>query len=179
MWNELLLWIEQYSGCGYDLDGYINDLDGYSIFLDPFEWICTFDEFGDSMYEIYDVFDQFGDSLPESKFEPIEITRRKFDEFYLGKIQKVFINIQKKLNLSEVEAKSLDELTHQASAINELICMLIDNDIETILKQDMFESLDDDVSNILTDEFKITSNDLNNLKMIITSIQEANAEDDE
>ena len=84
-------------------------------------------------------------------------------------------DIKKILNIERTDINGYDELEMQLFALGSLVKMLVDNSLDDILKQQLFDEYltdDDEDDNPFETVLNLHKNDIPNMSFIVTSIRE-------
>lgn len=172
---EIHNWIEQYAGISYDYTEDIKNVSGDFAFLEPFEWRTTIEMVFDGLSDALDVIENYQSLIPE-EFPNKSVMKKLLVADVVQKVLKNVNHIKKQLMIDIVQIHNFSDLNVHVSALVDLIEMLISNDIEDIIRGDIFEKCDDNCGNILTETFEIHKNDLTNMHFTVSSIRESNSE---
>jgi len=171
MWNEIYLWLEQYSGVSYDFQGDISQISENSIFIEPFEWSVNVNDILEKLSDVWDIIDEYGDDLPDDF--PNKSSLKKFiTENVIGWVSGVINNVKRQLKIDQTDITSYDDLVNQSTVLSDFIRMMIENSIDKILEENLFEKCDEDFNNILTETFNVSRNDIPSMHIEISSIRE-------
>jgi hypothetical protein len=171
MFQEAYTWLERYSGVSYDFREDISEISSNVIFIDPFEWMTSFNNILENLSNATDIIDEFGDYLPDELPNKSEL-KKLIVEDVISKLVNVVNNIKRKLNLEITDFGSYDQLVNQSIALNDLVTMIIQNTMEDIIKKDMFEKYEEENDNSWEDMLNIHKNDLSNMHFTVSSIRQ-------
>lgn len=171
MWQEIYLWLEQYSGVSYNFDEDITRISKDFVFIEPYEWISTIDVIIEGMSEAVDTVETYGGLLPED-FPDKDSLKRLISSNIISKILNNINYVKRQLHIDPIEIHSFNKLVEHANGLVGLINLLTENTIDDIIQHNMFEKSDEEYDNIFTEDFNMHSSDLTNMSFTVSSIRE-------
>lgn len=181
--SEILEWLHAYSGIYYDFSEEFDIIKGYTAFTDTFTWYTVIDSLQDKLDDMMDTFDVFQNMVtPEGITSSIAVMKKAVTQTLISNIADNLKNVLDNLHIdlsSSYNLQTMDDLMDLVQLTRELIDMLSNNTIERIIKDNMFEELDEDNDNKYSDIFELHKNDMTDLYFIIQSIKETETETDE
>lgn len=172
MWEEIYLWLEQYSGVSYDFQGDVSKISDNSIFIEPYEWVVNVNDMIEKLSDVWDIIDEYGDDLPDEF--PNKISLKKFiTENVTGWISGVINKVKRQLRIDQMDINDYDDLINQSTTLSEFVQMIIEYPINEILEKNMFETFNEEHNNIMTETFNISRNDISSMHIDISSIRES------
>lgn len=172
MFQELYLWLEQYTGVSYDFRDDVLKISAESIFIEPYEWSVNVKDILTKLNDVNDTIDEYGDELPDSY--PDKNKLKKFiTENVIGWIVDIVNSIKKQLNIEVTEISDYDDLLSQCSSLVDFIQLINNNNIKdgSITDKD-FEEFNEEHNEILTETFHISKNDIPSIQATISTIKE-------
>lgn len=172
MWEEIYLWLEQYSGVSYNFQEDVSKISDNSIFIEPYEWNVNVNDMIEKLSDVWDVIDEYGDDLPD-EFPNKRSLKKFITENVIGWISGVINKVKRQLRIDQMDINDYDDLINQSIALSEFVQMMIEYPINEILEKNMFETFDEEHSNIMTETFNISRNDISSMHVDISSIRES------
>jgi len=178
MWEDILIWLEEYSGAEYDLQEYIRLLKGDAIFLSPNVWRDTLSILLEKLSEIIDIIDEKWREIPEEL--PSRSEMKKFITMeILTEIIEILNSIKQKLNIEPTEIRTFSTLEKHVDAICDLIKALSEQTMEKLIKDEWFDEYEDMNKDFLTNVFGMSKNDLPSMQFTVNDIIQMHEDDDD
>ena len=174
MLPELYAFFERFAGVSFNFDDLYEVIDGYTAFIEPYLWQTCINEIIDGLEEAMNVVEQFGDDLNDDMPDKSD-AKKLIATDVIGHLVKNVNDIKKILNIERTDINDYDELEMHIYTLGNLIKMLIDNSLDDILKQQLFEEYltdDDEDDNPFETVLNIHRNDMASMSFIVTSIRE-------
>lgn len=171
MLQEIYMWLEQYSGVSYDFNEDISNITGNKAFIDPFEWHISIENILERLNDALSTIDKYHNLLTEDLPNRTDL-KKYISGMVLNRILNVLNDIKLQLHIEQSEINSYDELIKQVMVITQLIDMMVDNTLEDIIKNNMFEKYDEENDNVLTDMLNMHKNDVPNIHFTVSSIRQ-------
>lgn len=175
MWPEIYNFFEQYAGVSYNFVEDLQSLSGDAIFIETYEWQAKKDDILENLQEALDCIEEYGQYLGEDM--PSKQDLKKIVATYvLSELVKDLNDIKQKLNIEVNDITSFDDLENQLYVISMLVEMLSNNNLDTLLSENMFDTYivedpEEDDNEFVT-VLGLSSNDVPNLSFTVTSIRE-------
>jgi hypothetical protein len=174
MLPELYTFFEKFAGVSFNFDDLYEVIDGYTAFIEPYLWQTCINEIIDGLEEAMNVVEQFGDDLNDDMPDKSD-AKKLIATDVIGHLVKNVNDIKKILNIERTDINDYDDLEMHIYTLGNLIKMLIDNSLDDILKQQLFEEYltdDDEDDNPFETVLNIHRNDMASMSFIVTSIRE-------
>ena len=171
MWDELYTWMEEHSGCAYDMREDIERVSDDEIFIDTHAWHHNMHYVLEKLSEAIDVVDENWKQLPDTLPTRVEL-KKLITSDVLGGLVHIIYDIERKLNIDPTDINSVDQLQTTIETLFDLVEALKTMTMDELSKTDWFNAYDDENDDVLTDTFGIHPNDLPNMQFTIQSIVE-------
>lgn len=133
MMDEVYEWLEQYAGTSYDFEEAFKDLRRDTVFISPFEWRISIENTLSRMDEATDTVDKNWRELPDT-LPDRQSLKRLIVNTTLTHIVRNVRDVTDQLNINLTTIKSVDQLKLIVVTLSELIDMLINHELDEILK---------------------------------------------
>jgi hypothetical protein len=178
MWEEIKIWLEEYSGVDYDLSFYLTQLKGDNIFLAPLPWRDTLSILLEKVSEMIDVIDEKWTEIPE-ELPPRQEMKQMVTSEYMYAIIEIINDIKQKLNIEPTDIRTFKTLEKHVDGLCDLIQALAENSMETLIEKDWFEEYEDNNHDFLSDTFGISKSDLSNMHFTVNDIINLHKDDED
>ncbi len=169
--DELYVWLESYGGTSYDLTSTIYSIEATLPFVSPFDWRTSIENVLDQMDEAVDIIEKYGKNLPDN-LPSKQIAKRMFVMDVLSKLVENVRAVCREMGLDIDDITTIDKLRNVVLAMSELIDMFINNTIETIQKEDLFEKHEDDNDDSFQNILDVDERDLVQLSYNVAQIRD-------
>lgn len=169
--DELYVWLESYGGTSYDLTSTIYSIEATLPFVSPFDWRTSIENVLDQMDEAVDIIEKYGKNLPDN-LPSKQIAKRMFVMDVLSKLVENVRAVCREMGLDIDDITTVDKLRNVVLAMSELIDMFINNTIETIQKEDLFEKHEDDNDDSFQNILDVDERDLVQLSYNVAQIRD-------
>lgn len=169
MWDEFYNWIEQYSGCRYDLTDQIYQIDGDAIFVDPDEWKINLNCLIDQLNDMLDVLDKHKADVTDNFPSYLQLRNFIIGETLTSLID-IINSIKQKLGIEPTNINDVDTLMDHALNLYELIKAVSTYTLEQLSKKDWFDEFEEDTDNFLSTQFGLRKNDLTSIQFTVNDI---------
>lgn len=169
--DELYVWLESYGGTSYDLTSTIYSIETTLPFVSPFDWRTSIENVLDQMDEAVDIIEKYGKNLPDN-LPSKQIAKRMFVMDVLSKLVENVRAVCREMGLDIDDITTIDKLRNVVLAMSELIDMFINNTIETIQKEDLFEKHEDDNDDSFQNILDVDERDLVQLSYNVAQIRD-------
>lgn len=125
MSDEMLIWLEQLSGCMYDFNFTVANIDEMIPFISPTEWRVSLEQVLDSMDDACEIVDQNWKSLPDYLPGRVEFKRlivQSALEPVINNVHRVYDH----LNIEEIPISTIDQLRVVIVTMSELLELILD-----------------------------------------------------
>lgn len=170
MLNEFYAWLEQHSGITYDMSDDVNSLYKEMIFIDTFDWYISIENIISKLNEINDIIDTYGYDIPDEFMTPLNL-KKMINSYMLKELTKIVNVVKEQLNFDIDEISSFEVLEHQVLGLSKLISFVKENDINSIIKNKLFDKYEDENDDMFNELFSLTEKDLSNIKFAIDDIR--------
>lgn len=170
--DELYVWLESYSGTSYDLVSTINSIEATLPFVSPFDWRTSIENVLDQMDEAVAVIEKYGKNLPDT----LPTKQRAKRAFVMATLSSLMSNVSgvcRLLNIEIDDVNTIDQLRKVVLTISELLDMFINNDIDTIMNEELYDKHEDDNDDSFENLLGIDKRDLSQLSYNVTQIRSA------
>lgn len=164
---------ERFDGVSYSIDEDLHNIYGNKIFIEPYEWqvgINTCLEVLDSALKCIDKNAQYlTEDMPDKKsFEKI------VSNYVLAGIMSNLNAVKNTLNINATEITNFESLEKQLYLVGKLVEMLVENDLETLLADDVFNTYitEEGEDNEFVTVLGLDEKDVPNLSFVVSSIRE-------
>lgn len=174
MLPELYAFFEKFAGVSFNFDDLYETIDGYTVFIEPYVWQTCINDIVDGLDDAMNVIEQFGDDLNDDMPDKDDAKKLIATEI-ISHLVKNVNDIKKILNIERTDINGYDDLEMQLFALGSLVKMLVDNSLDDILKQQLFDEYltdDDEDDNPFETVLNLHKNDIPNMSFIVTSIRE-------
>jgi hypothetical protein len=178
MWEEIKIWIEEYSGVEYDLNFYIDQLKGDNIFLSPTQWRNCLSLLLDRLSEMIDVIDEKWTEIPD-ELPPRQEMKQLITSEYLIAVIEVVNSIKQKLNIEPTDIRTFKTLEKHVDGLCDLIQALGEHTMEWLIKNEWFDEYEDMNHDFLTETFGISKSDLSNMQFTVNDIIDLHKDDED
>lgn len=178
MWDEIYAWIESYAGTSCDVDdgvNYIKDMN--KPFTDTYEWRLINEQLIDDLSDIYDVLSENATMIPDKLPSAAKMKQMFGEKVLLGMLEGLN-NVKRQLHIQQVDINDYNVLLKHIDVMADLINMLKENSIDTIIEKQMFDKYNEENEDDFINLFGLTSSDMSNMHYTVSSIIES-LEDDE
>lgn len=151
---------------------------GDAIFDEPTKWRIQVNEVIFLANECLDAIDENKYDIPDDLPSAIEM-KKLVSESTLMTFNNIIEYICKTLNMTIPTINSYDALIGYVAALYELISLLETNDIDTIMKNDLYNKHEKAYDNSFAEILSVESSDLQNMAYIINSILLTSDEDED
>lgn len=169
MLTEIYCWIESRTGVSYDFNQELMEMSKDAIFFEPGEFKISYYQIRNELTECCFAIDEFRDQIPDDLPRYDEL-KRLFVGTVLSGITNIISGILDRLNIKELTFNSIGELDNTVNMLVSLCDMFRNNSIEDITNNMMFERLNGEYDNGLTDTFELVSSDITNMYYVYDSI---------
>ena len=169
--DELYVWLESYGGTSYDLTSTIYSIEATLPFVSPFDWRTSIENVLDQMDEAVDIIEKYGKNLPDN-LPSKQIAKRMFVMDVLSKLVENVRAVCREMGLDIDDITTIDKLRNVVLAMSELIDMFINNTIETIQKEDLFEKHEDDNDDSFQNILDVDERDIVQLSYNVAQIRD-------
>lgn len=177
-WESLFPWIESRAGVAYNCDNDLNDLDGDSIFVDPYGWYIDYLNILDHLRDITTVIKDYSDEIPDDFGSETDVL--KFvNEYFTSRFLTIVNGIESKLLMTQTPLRSMSELNTICETLHEYVEIFINEDLADIQNQELIDKYNEENDNILTETFNVHQADCEKIYQIIESIRAKYDEDEE
>ena len=177
-WDILFPWIEARAGVAYNCDNELNDLDGDSIFTDPYGWYVDYLNILDHLRDITDVIKNYSDELPDDFGSETDVL--KFvNEYFTNRFLTIINGIESKLLMNQTAPKDMSELNNVCETLHEYVEIFVNEDLEDIENLELIDKYDEENDNVLKETFNVHQSDCDKIYQIIESIRGKYDEDEE
>ncbi len=178
MWDELYTWMEEHSGCSFDLREDIERVSGDEAFTDTHAWYHNMQYVLDRLSDACDVVDENWKYLPDTLPNRTEFKKLIVSDTLSGLV-KIIKHIDQKLHIEYEDITSVDELESTIETLYDIIEELRTHTVDEIYKTGWFEDYDDENNQVLTEKFGLHKNDIPNMYDTVQSIIALYEEEDE
>lgn len=178
MWEEIKIWLEEYSGVDYDLSFYLKQLQGDNIFLAPMQWRDTLSILLEKVSEMIDIIDEKHTEIPEELPSRQEMKQMITSE-YLCAVIEIINDIKQKLNIEPTDIRTFRTLEKHVDGLCDLIQALAEHTMETLIKKEWFDEYEDMNKYFLTETFGISKSDLSNMQFTVNDIINLHKDDED
>lgn len=168
--EELYTWLESFSGASYDLTSTIYSIEATLPFISPFDWRTSIDNVLEQMDEACAVIEKYGKSLPDNLPNKQE-AKRQYVMTVLGMLVENVRAVCRQLNIDIDDITTVDKLKDIVLALSELIDMFINNDIDTIKKDGLYDQHEDDNDDSFREILNVDERDLVQLSYNVSQIR--------
>lgn len=172
MLDEVYTWLEEYAGTSYDFTESMQEINGNRAFITPFDWRIGIETVLNQLDEAIDTVDEFWPMIPPTLPERTEL-KRLISQTTLGEIVKNINSVCSQLNIDAPEIKTIDKLKDVVITLWELIDMLVNHDLQEILKSELFEKHEEENDDSFTNLLNIRKQDMTQLSYNVSSIRQA------
>ena len=183
MLDEIYTWLESYAGVSYDFDEPIKEIDASNAFIDPFNWKASIEIILSQLDDACDVIDEYWRAIPENL-----PSRNKMKRILTqNTLQLIVTNIRAvctQMNIDLMyEITTMDQLKETVEVISDLLDMMVNHDINEIIKQDLFTQHEEENDDSFMNYLGLSKQDMSQLSFNINAIRESyydalNNEDD-
>ena len=175
MWPEIYNFFEQFAGVSFNFIEDLQALDGNAIFIETYEWQTKKDDILENLQDALDCIEENGQYLGEDMPSKQDL-KKIVASYVLSELVKDLNDIKQKLNIEVNDITSFDDLENQLYVISMLVEMLSNNNLDTLLSENMFDTYivedpEEDDNEFVT-VLGLSSNDVPNLSFTVTSIRE-------
>ena len=175
MWPEIYNFFEQYAGVSYNFVEDLQELDGDAIFIETYAWQVKKDDILENLQNALDCIEEYGQYLGEDMPSKDDL-KKIVASYVLSALVEDLNNIKRKLHIDVNDISSFDELENQLYVISMLVEMLANNNLDTLLSDNLFntyivEDPEEDDNEFVT-VLGLAPNDVPNLSFTVTSIRE-------
>lgn len=175
MWPEIYNFFEQYAGVSYNFVEDLAELDDEAIFIEPYEWQTKKDNILENLQEALDCIDEYGQYLGEDMPSKQDL-KKLVASYVLQALVNDLNSIKKKLNIEINDISSFDDLENQLYVISMLVEMLVNNNLDTLLSENLFNTYivedEEEDDNEFVTVLGLSPNDVPNLSFTVVSIRE-------
>lgn len=172
MWQEIFNFLERYSGVSYDFSEDFSKISGNVLFIEPYQWKVTVNSILKQLEEALDCVEEYGDNLSDEMPSKKDL-KKIIASYVLGELIKNINHIKRILNIDDIDISDFDDLQHQIELLFDLVDILVNNSLDEILKNNMFEEYeDDDDGGGFVEVLGLHKNDMPNLSFTVLSIRE-------
>lgn len=172
MLDEIYVWLESYAGVSYDFNEAITELSRTNACVDPFQWKISIETILDQLDQANDVIDEYKQSIPMELPAAKRMKRILTENMLtgvLGSVRGVFTQ----LNLDPPTITTVDKLRDVVQTMYELLTMLTSNDINDILKQNMYEDHEENDDDSFANVIGVMKQDVSALAMSVNAIRDS------
>jgi phosphoglycerate-specific signal transduction histidine kinase len=183
MFDEIYTWLESYAGVSYDFDESIKEIDASNAFIDPFNWRVSIEIILNQLDDACDIIDMYWKAIPTA-LPPRDKMKRLLTQNTLQMIVTNIRSVCTQINVDLVnEITTMDRLKETVEVISELLDILVNHDLNEIIKQDLFTQHEEENDNSFLTYLGLNKQDVSQLSFSVNAIREAyydalNNEDD-
>lgn len=166
---EIHNWLESRTGVPYDFSDEFNKIRGDVIFNNPDSWRLAVSMIVYSANECLDEIDNNKYDIPDDLPSAMEM-KKIISESVLESFRIILEYICRTLNMTQPTINSYDSLTLYTSTLYELVSLLTQNDIDTIMSKDLYNKHEKAYDHTFANVLSVESSDLSNMSYIINSI---------
>lgn len=179
--GEVYLWLESRCGDSYDCSDTIKRIQSDDLVItDPQDWLYAIRNVIDHSREAIDVFNEYSDEIPDSLPNAKRLTRM-FAQDVRNDLRRIIRKAFQSLGLVPPDRISTITMSNAwiiACTFVDIITVLSENTIEDVIKEDWYDSYNEDHDNILDEVMDIFKQDLPNIAFAIEDVREMHGEDD-
>lgn len=183
MLDEIYTWLDSYAGVSYDFAESIKEIDASKAFIDPFDWRTSIELILSQLDDACDIIDLYWRAIPMD-LPPRNKMKRILSQNTLQQIVTNVRSVCTQMNVDlAVEITTIDRLKETVEVISEFLDMMINHDLNEIIKQDLFTQHEDENDDSFLNYLGLTKQDMSQMSFNINAIREAyydalNNEDD-
>lgn len=174
MWPEIYNFFEQFAGVSYNFVEDLQELDGNAIFIETYAWQAKKDDILENLQDALDCIEENAQYLGEDMPSKQDL-KKIVASYVLGELVRDLNSIKQTLHIEVNDICSFDDLENQLYVISMLVEMLANNNLDTLLSENMFDTYikeEEDDDNEFVTVLGLSSNDVPNLSFTVTSIRE-------
>lgn len=173
MLDEIYTWLESYAGVSYDFDESVKEIDASNAFIDPFNWRVSIEMILSQLDDACDTIDAYRNAIPANL-----PNRNKMKRIITqNTLQLIVTNIHAVCTQMNIDLPSqittMDQLKEIVEVIYELLDMLINNDLNEIIKNDLFTEHEDENDNSFMTYLGLSKQDMSQLSFNVNAIRES------
>ena len=180
--GEVYLWLESRCGDSYDCSDTIKNIQSNDLVItDPMDWMYSIRNVIDHSREAIDVITEYGDELPDT-FPSAKQLIRMFARDVRDDLRVVIRKAFQTLGLvppDRIATITMSNVWIIACTFVDIITTLTENTIDEVIKEQWYDSYNEDHDNILDEVMDIYKQDLPNIAFAIEDVREMHGEDDE
>lgn len=172
MLTEIYTFLEEYTGTSYDFDSSVAEIQGETAFVSPFEWRVAIENILNQLDDAIDAIDEHWRLIPPTMPNRSD-SKRMLAQRTLSLLVKNIRNVCDQLNIDTPTMETLDQLKVVVQTLFELIEMLSSYELDQILKENMYETHEEENDDSFSNVLDVAKQDMTQLSFNVSAIRQA------